>query len=103
MGDYLRYLHDETASCVRLSHYDGDVLWEEVKGRAVFVLGHPNGWKGVPQQRYRKSAVLGGLIPDTTEGHKRLKFVTEGEASALACLSSGLGPASLKVSLGITC
>lgn len=97
MGDYLRYLHEETASYIKICHSDGSNLWDEVKDKAIFVLGHPNGWKGVPQQRYRTSAVLGGLIQDTAEGHARVKFVTEGEASALACLSGGLGPPSLDV------
>ena len=98
MGDYLRYLHEETAAFIKLSHSDGNDIWEAVKDRAIFVLGHPNGWKGLPQQRYRTSAILGGLIPDRIEEHKRIKFVTEGEASALACLSGGLGPPSLQVS-----
>lgn len=98
MGDYLRYLHEETAAFIKLSHSDGNDIWEAVKDRAIFVLGHPNGWKGLPQQRYRTSAIFGGLIPDEIEEHKRVKFVTEGEASALACLSGGLGPPSLQVS-----
>ena len=97
MGDYLRYLHEETAAFIRLSHSDGAELWEAVKDQAIFILGHPNGWKGLPQQRYRTSAILGRLIPDTDEGRRRVKFVTEGEASALACLSGGLGPPSLQV------
>lgn len=96
-GDYLRYLYDETAEFIKQSHSDGDEIWEKVKDRAIFVLGHPNGWKGLPQQRYRTSAIIGGLIPDTDEGRARVKFVTEGEASALACLSGGMGPSVLRV------
>lgn len=95
MGDFLQYLHTQTAEYIKLAHSES--LWNEVKDKAIFVLAHPNGWKGVSQQRYRKSAVLGGLIPDTGGGHKRLKFVTEGEASALACISSGLGSPSTMV------
>lgn len=98
MGDILRYLYEETASYVKLRQAGDEELWDSVKDRAIFVLGYPNGWKGGPQQRYRNSAVLGGLIPDTIAGHRRIKFVTEGEASALTCLSGGLGPPSLQVS-----
>ncbi|KAI5122758.1 hypothetical protein M0805_009841 [Coniferiporia weirii] len=97
MGDFLRHLLEETAMYIKCFHSDGENLWSQVKDGAIFVLGHPNGWIGLSQQRYRTSAILGGLIPDTVEGRKRIKFVTEGEASALACLSSGLGPAQLEV------
>ena len=96
-GDYLRYLYNETADFIKQGHSDGEEIWEKVKDRAIFVLGHPNGWKGLPQQRYRTSAIIGGLIPDTVEGRARVKFVTEGEASALACLSGGMGPSVLQV------
>ena len=98
MGDFMRYLYDQTADYIRLSHADGKELWDKVKGKEIFVLGHPNGWQGASQQRYRKSAVLGGLISKTSEDHKRLNFVLEGEAGALACICSGLGPSTLLVS-----
>lgn len=96
-GDYLHYLYNETAEFIKQGHSDGEAIWEKVKHRAIFVLSHPNGWKGLPQQRYRTSAIIGGLIPDTDEGRARVKFVTEGEASALACLSGGRGPSVLRV------
>ncbi|KAH8117852.1 hypothetical protein DFH11DRAFT_862716 [Phellopilus nigrolimitatus] len=97
MGDFLRHLFKATASYIQSSHVGEADIWDQVKDDAIFVLGHPNGWTGQSLQRYRKSAILGGLIPDTAEGRKRVKFVTEGEASALACLSGGLGPARLEV------
>ena len=97
MGDFLRYLVDCTGQYITNSDLDGRDLWHKHKDDAVFVLGHPNGWSGYPQQRYRASAILGGLVPDTPEGRQRIKFVTEGEASALACLSGGLGPSTLNV------
>lgn len=99
VGDFLRYLLKETVHYIQTRHADGVQLWEQVKDRAKFVLGHPNGWVGRPQQRLRESAICGGLIPDTSEGRARVTFVTEGEASALACLASGLGPSSLEVSI----
>ena len=97
MGDFLRYLYQETKGYIRTAHTDGEELWNEVEERIIFVLAHPNGWKGPSQQRYRASAVYGGLIPDTDAGHKRLKFVTEGEASMHYCIEHGLGESCQKV------
>lgn len=99
MGDFLRYLFSEAVSFIKDAHTDGIRIWREVQGRINFVLSHPNGWTGVSQQRMRKSAILGKLIPGTEEGRRRLTFITEGEASALSCLSSGLGPSKLAVGI----
>lgn len=97
MGDYLKYLFAETETFIKDSHTDGIDIWREVQGRISFVLSHPNGWTGICQQKMRKSAILGKLVPDTEEGRRRVIFITEGEASALACLSGGLGPSKLAV------
>ena len=96
-ADFMRYLLDETATYITRSHSDGEEVWSQVKDKATFVLGHPNGWTGLPQQRYRQCAIMAGFVPDTQEGRERIKFVTEGEASALTCLSCKLGPAKLEV------
>jgi hypothetical protein len=61
------------------------------------VLSHPNGWEGAQQMRIRKSAIHGGLIPDTDEGKARIRFVTEGEASLHACILNGLAADVLSV------
>lgn len=97
MGDFLRYLYDEVKKFIRNRQHGGQKILDEVKDRTIFVLAHPNGWKGYSQQRYRHSAISGGLIHDTAKDRERVKFVTEGEASALACLSGGLGPTSMQV------
>lgn len=55
----------------------------------TFVIAHPNGWEGAQQAKLRKSAVLGGLVPDTAEGRSRVSFVTEGEASLHYCIRGG--------------
>ena len=95
MGAFLRYLVEETGKYI--ANARSVDVWNSVKDDAIFVLGHPNGWQGYSQQRYRRSAVIAGLVPDTTEGQARIKLVTEGEASALTCLAGGLGARSLKV------
>jgi hypothetical protein len=46
----------------------------------------------------RRSAVSGGLIPDTNEGRARIRFVSEGEASLHACILNGLAADVLSVS-----
>ena len=99
MADFLKYLLDQTADYIQTTHADGFEVWKEVKDKIVFVLGHPNNWAGKPQDRYRRTAISAGLVPDTSEGRKRVQFVTEGEASALTCLASGLGPSQLIVSV----
>lgn len=53
---------------------------------AVFILCHPNGWKGAQQGRMREAAIKAGLVPDTKEGRNRVQFVTEGEASLHYCI-----------------
>jgi hypothetical protein len=76
-------LHPET-------HANGADLWASVKDQIHFVLSHPNGWEGAQQAEMRKASVLAKLIPDTTAGHARLSFVTEGEASLHFAVHNGL-------------
>ena len=97
MADFLHYLFEETGKYIVDHQSDGPNLWPEVRDRAQFVLAHPNGWTGPSQQKMRRAAVMAGLVPDNGESYKRITFVTEGEASALACLSGGLGPERLEV------
>lgn len=99
MGDFLHYLFEETIKYIKTSHTDGEVLLREVSGRETFVLSHPNGWVGLPQQRMREAAILGGLIGGSASDRARVRFVSEGEASALACLAGGLCPSNLQVRL----
>ena len=97
MGHFLRYLVEETGKYISSVHADEN--WRMLKQSATFVISHPNGWPGKSQYRYRESAIQGGLVPDTDEGRRRIKFVTEGEASGLASLASGIVAAdALKVS-----
>jgi hypothetical protein len=80
------------------THANGHTLWKAVEHDIQFVLSHPNGWEGAQQANMRKSAVSGGLIPDTNEGKARIRFVTEGEASLHACVLNGLAADVLSVS-----
>ncbi|EJD00154.1 uncharacterized protein FOMMEDRAFT_159802 [Fomitiporia mediterranea MF3/22] len=96
MGHFLRYLYKETINYIEKYEPHGSELIKSFEERISFVLSHPNGWEGLQQQRMRSAAVFGGLVPNGITGHARLKFVTEGEASALACLANGLCPPNLQ-------
>ncbi|KAL5485834.1 hypothetical protein ACEPAI_6876 [Sanghuangporus weigelae] len=95
MGDFLGYLYSETVKYIRIHHSDSTDLLKSVNDRIKFVLSHPNGWTGLPQQRMREAAVLGRLVKDSEEARTKISFVSEGEASALSCLAGGFCPPSL--------
>ncbi|KAG6857419.1 hypothetical protein H0H87_004781 [Tephrocybe sp. NHM501043] len=90
LGDWLAYLYRCTRNFITDTHGNGAALWNAVENNVQFVLSHPNGWEGAQQTKMRRSAVYGGLIPDTNEGKARIRFVTEGEASLHACVLNGL-------------
>jgi hypothetical protein len=50
----------------------------------------------------RRAAVLANLIPDTTAGHARLSFVTEGEASLHYAIQNGLPAGAMNDGDGVT-
>ncbi|KAI0367126.1 hypothetical protein BV20DRAFT_1055106 [Pilatotrama ljubarskyi] len=89
-ADFTGYLFACTQRYICETHANGESLWASVKDRIQFVLSHPNGWEGLQQGKMRQAAVMAGLVPDTPEGHARVHFVTEGEASLHFCIRSGL-------------
>jgi len=97
-ADFLEYLHQCTQEYIQQTHFGGDQIWEDLEGEAVYVLTHPNGWEGAQQTTMREAAIEAGLVPDTTQGRSRIKFVTEGEASLHYCVSSNLASEITKVS-----
>ncbi|KAJ8092572.1 hypothetical protein PM082_006897 [Marasmius tenuissimus] len=89
-SDFLRYLFGAARNHVKASKPEGENRWNELQETAEIILPHPNGWDGPEQSVLRRAAIDAGLIPDTREGHERLHFVTEGEASLHYCISNGL-------------
>ena len=89
-ADFLAYLLGCASRFIQETHANGAKLWPSVKDEIDFVLSHPNGWEGAQQAEMRRAAVLAKLIPDTTDGHARLTFVTEGEASLHFAVQNGL-------------
>ena len=96
-ADFLRYLLECASSYIQDTHANGPDLWTSVKDQIDFVLSHPNGWEGTQQSEMRRAAVLANLIPDTTAGHARLSFVTEGEASLHFSVQNGLPTGAMEV------
>ncbi|KAI0773051.1 hypothetical protein BD413DRAFT_656213 [Trametes elegans] len=89
-ADFTRYLFDCARRYITETHANGESLWTSLQDRIEFVLSHPNGWEGPQQGKMGQAAIMAGLVPDTPEGHARVHFVTEGEASLHFCIRSGL-------------
>lgn len=89
-ADFTRYLYECTQRYIKETHANGESLWSSVEDHIEFVLSHPNGWEGLQQGKMRQAAIMAGLVPDTPDGHARVHFVTEGEASLHFCIRSGL-------------
>lgn len=96
-ADFLSYMYHCAVKFIQEHHVEGPELWAKIKHKAEFVLSHPNGWQGRQQQQMRRAAIQAGLVPNDVAGFARVRFVSEGEASLLACLSSTLGPTNLQV------
>ncbi|EKM53451.1 uncharacterized protein PHACADRAFT_148058 [Phanerochaete carnosa HHB-10118-sp] len=95
-ADMLRYLLSCTRTYIIESTLTGESIWNSVVDRIEVVLGHPNGWEGSQQAKMRRAAIMAGLVPDNAEGHARVHFVTEGEASMHFCIERGLATHVLK-------
>ena len=98
-ADFMKYLFICAETYIKDSHAFGESVWDSVKADVIFILSHPNGWGGVEQVAMRRAAVKAGLIPDTGEGHDRVRFVTEGEASFNFCVNNGISGEAMKVGI----
>ncbi|KZT66904.1 hypothetical protein DAEQUDRAFT_758451 [Daedalea quercina L-15889] len=94
-ADYLTYLF----RCAKVFISDQPIGRQVLESEANidFVLSHPNGWGGDQQRQMRLAVIKAGLIPDTPDGHARVHFVTEGEASLHFCIANGLTEDVLEV------
>lgn len=98
---FMNYLFACAESYIKDSHAFGESVWDSVKTDVIFILSHPNGWGGAEQVTMRRAAVKAKLIPDTMEGHDRVRFVTEGEASFNFCVNNGISRDAMKVGITI--
>lgn len=104
LADFLSYLLKCAASYIKETYPNGEQLWQSFISATnapanstssqtdgiQFVISHPNGWEGKEQAQMRSAAAMAKLVPDTPEGHKRITFVTEGEASLHFAVENGL-------------
>ena len=96
-SDFMRYLFDSTKALFISSDQNGRLRWDSVSDNIELVLTHPNGWGGPQQQQLRTAATRANIVPDTPEGHARVHFVTEGEASFNFCVAHTGAGQDLKV------
>ncbi|KAJ2912878.1 hypothetical protein MD484_g7538, partial [Candolleomyces efflorescens] len=101
LADFLKYLQTCAEAYIKDSHPCGQEVWELVSSEIDYVISHPNGWEGYQQSQIRRAVVLAQLIPDTTEGHARVLFVTEGEASLHFLIDNGLPAGVIEEGEGI--
>ena len=100
-ADFMSYLFTCAETYIKDAHAFGTFVWGSVKAEVVFILSHPNGWGGSEQVTMRRAAVKAKLVPDTEEGHERIRFVTEGEASFNFCVNNGISGDAIKVVIPI--
>ncbi|KAL5503963.1 hypothetical protein ACEPAH_8035 [Sanghuangporus vaninii] len=86
MGDFLRYLYDETVRYIKQHYADGKEIWEQVSHEKYFVFSLPSGWDNVSQHRMLQAAIHAGLVSGYYEPESQIKSVFEGDASAFSCL-----------------
>lgn len=97
LADFLSYLFRCAKDYILVTHANGRDLWDSVEEEIEFVVSHPNGWEGYQQKQMRDASVLAGFIQDSPEGHARVSFVTEGEASLHFSIHNGLPDGVLEV------
>jgi len=96
-ADFMRYLFDSAKAHFISSGPAAEIRWNSVSNNIELVLTHPNEWGGSQQAKMRTAAVRAGIVPDTKEGHSRVHFVTEGEASFNFCVTHTQAGKDLKV------
>ena len=96
-SDFMRYLFNSTKAMFVSSDQAGEYRWNSVVDNIELILTHPNDWVGPQQNQLRTAAVQAKIVPDTQEGHARVHFVTEGEASFNFCATHTNSGQNLKV------
>ncbi|RXW14414.1 hypothetical protein EST38_g11441 [Candolleomyces aberdarensis] len=101
LADFLWYLRTCAEAYIKGTYPNGRELWDLVEPEIDYVISHPNGWEGYQQSQIRKAVVQATLIPDTDQGHSRVSFVTEGEASLHFTIDNGFSAGAMQHGEGI--
>lgn len=94
-SDYLRYIVDCAERYIVKHIHKGKETWANLRDKAHFVLGHPNGWEGAQQAHIRRIAVKAGLVPEPES--RRISFVSEAEAATHFVTNNGERKLGLRV------
>ncbi|KAF9528181.1 hypothetical protein CPB83DRAFT_767302 [Crepidotus variabilis] len=91
-ADFLTYLYRCARTYIEETQVNGISVFAFLcqQDQIDFVLSHPNGWEGKEQELMRNAAVKAGLIKNSAQGHEKLSFVTEGEASLHFAIENGV-------------
>ncbi|CUA74415.1 Heat shock 70 kDa protein 12B [Homo sapiens] [Rhizoctonia solani] len=84
-SDFLRYLFANAENYFKDRIVRGNALWQRHREEMEFVIAHPNAWSTTQQAFLRKVAIEAGLV-NKNNARKRVRFVTEAEASVHYCL-----------------
>ncbi|KAN0086239.1 hypothetical protein V8E55_007373 [Tylopilus felleus] len=76
LTDFIKYLFECCKSYIQECH--PRLTWASVEDSIEYILTYPSGWDG---QIYRRAIERAGLVPSTSEGQRRVRMLTEGEAS----------------------
>ncbi|KAG8938456.1 hypothetical protein FRC03_007230 [Tulasnella sp. 419] len=97
MADFLRYMVDLVYKHFRETMDVDEKTWEGVKNRITYILNYSNGWNTFQHFLMRNAAILAEIVPSSDEAKRRIKFVSEGEASLHWCIKNRVGLRKLSV------
>lgn len=100
--DFFGYLYNHTQKHFKDHEIGGEAIWNRLEGAGLItiVITHPNGWGAYEQAFLRKAVVSTGRVPQA-EAQKRVKMLSEAEASAHFVMRSGATGDRLQVIVGI--
>ncbi|KAG8831627.1 hypothetical protein FRC17_002854 [Serendipita sp. 399] len=79
-ADFIRYIYGMTKEFFTTNTPNGRHIWSRVEDRISIVFCTPNGWDMFENAFIKDAAIKAGIV-DPNTARRRLRFVTEGEAS----------------------
>ncbi|KAG8717792.1 hypothetical protein FRC09_013664 [Ceratobasidium sp. 395] len=83
--DFMVYLMKHTQATFESRVIGGVKLWKELRDDMTIVLAHPNGWT-IKEQNFLRKAAIEAKYTTEAQGHARIHFVSEAEASMHFCM-----------------
>ncbi|KAH7336871.1 hypothetical protein B0J17DRAFT_446061 [Rhizoctonia solani] len=85
-SDFLGYLLKHTKAFFEDRILDGKQIWERYSPTMEVVIAHPNGW-GIREQTFLRTAAVAAGFSTSDQAAKKVRFVTEAEASVHFCIN----------------